>query len=159
MKDPYIEKLRRFLKQIGGGCYQIEPAGSGHRWLTVIHGGRRACVAIASTGSDQNGPHSMVRDLRHQLGLVGARRSKKPAIRRRRPHRKRARPSLLISQGPSVTLADRYYGPLAELKRWMELRDSSGEISSADQPGLTREPIIELRTPFLGRKRRFWGLG
>lgn len=162
MKDPFIEKLKAFLKEAGSATYEVKPLLSGHRLVRVSCGGRQAVVTISSARSDRTGPRCMVRDLRHQLGLVGTRFPKTPSARRRRPHhRKKANAAAVIISANSVTISDRYYGPLAQLRRRML---ASAHVEGTRFPQSLPDPqsaeeIVELRTPFLGRKRRFWGRG
>lgn len=175
MQDAVVEKIEAFLKHIGCSTYRIEPRGK-HRQLVVNHEGRRGVVTIPSTGSDWRGPRNAIRDLRHELGLINTRTRNEGDGSRQKSNkvpRRRMKPAGASMFTPRANQTERYYAPLREIRERLVLH--AGTAVAAMSPSTEERDIVQnkvgfkpirkaaeaivLRTPFLGHKRRVWGVG
>jgi hypothetical protein len=66
----YVKRIEAFLDRHQIRDYRFEQRGK-HRAVVVVYRNQETTVIFPGSGSDWRGPHNVIADLRHALGLVG----------------------------------------------------------------------------------------
>ncbi len=157
----YVERIERFLEDHQIEDYHFELRAK-HLQIKGTSKGKAFCVTFPKTGSDQRGSLNTVSQLRHALGLVGAKAgtdSHSERGKRTRRHKRAARSSCQPHKSEPVVRVDRYYAPLEIIReRLVATKDELKAMGTPDSNAVIKPAapqVTRLLTPWLGKRVRF----
>lgn len=146
MADDIGKMLMKQARAWGATDLRIKEGGKHPRLIGHYNGVAFMFVFPRST-SDQRAALNCLSDLRRVFGIE---RKEKPARRPAKQRKRQGTPKArqLPQVADPIQREDRYYAPLAQLKKSMG-KDPCSKADGRDQQS------VPLRTPFLGRRQRF----
>jgi hypothetical protein len=154
----YVERIERFLEDHRVEDYHFEHRAK-HLQIKGTSKGKAFCVTFPKTGSDHRGSLNTVSQLRHALGLVGAKAgidSHSECVKRTKRHKRAAQVTCQPHKSEPVVRVDRYYAPLEIIRERLVANANAVGIPGPNAVVKPAAPqVTRLLTPWLGKRVRF----